>query len=192
MAVDGADAYRRLPAYRAEADRCAEAFVAAGFASPLPYLQGDHERDWSRTEIQGAQFTHAVSLASQWRFCGVLPAITVGHSLGEVAAAYVAEKVSLADAVASGSRARPVVDRLTGRYAMAVLGFSVDEAQALIAETPGWLEVSAVNGPSATVVSGDRDAVIAVAEFAQERGVFAQRLVVDYPGHTSALRPLRC
>ena len=41
----GADAYRRLPAYRAEADRCAEAFVAAGLSSPLPYLQGDEDQN---------------------------------------------------------------------------------------------------------------------------------------------------
>ena len=59
----GADAYRQLPAYRAEADRCAEAFVAAGLSSPLPYLQGDEDQKWSRTQIQGAQFVHAVSLA---------------------------------------------------------------------------------------------------------------------------------
>ena len=187
----GADAYRRLAAYRAEADRCAAAFVAAGFASPLPYLQGDHERDWSRTEIQGAQFTHAVSLASQWKFCGVLPAMTVGHSLGEVAAAYMAEKISLADAVALVGARAAVVDRLTGDYAMVVLGLGVEDARVLIAETPGWLEISAVNGPSATVVSGDGDAVVAVAELVRARGVFARQLVVDYPGHTSALRPLR-
>jgi mycobactin polyketide synthetase MbtD len=186
----GAEAYRRLAAYRAEADRCAAAFVAAGFPSPLPYLQGDQERDWSRTEIQGAQFIHAVSVASQWKFCGVLPAITVGHSLGEVAAAYVAEKISLADAVALVGARATVVDRLTGHYAMVVLGLSLDEAQVLVAETPGWLEVSAVNGPSATVVSGDHDAVLAITEQAQARGVFAQQLIVDYPGHTSALRPL--
>ena len=159
----GADAYRRLPAYRAEADRCAEAFVAAGLPSPLPYLQGDQERSWSRTEIQGAQFIHAVSLAAQWRFCGVLPAITIGHSLGEVAAAYVAEKISLSDAVALVGARAAVVDRLTGHYAMAVLGVGLDEAEALIGETPGWLEISAVNGPSSTVVSGDHDAVVAVA-----------------------------
>ncbi len=90
----GAEAYRRLPAYRAEADRCAEAFVAAGLPSPLPYLLGDEDQQWSRTQIQGAQFVHAVSLASQWRSSGVLPGITIGHSLGEIAAAYVAEKVS--------------------------------------------------------------------------------------------------
>ena len=186
----GSDAYRRLAAYRAEADRCAEAFGAAGYPSPLPYLHGDGERDWSRPEIQGAQFIHAVSLAAQWKFSGVLPAITVGHSLGEIAAAYVGEKISLPDAVALVGARASVVDRLTGHYAMVVLGLSVDEAQALIAQTPGWLEVSAVNGPSATVVSGDHEAVVAVAERAQARGVFAQQLTVDYPGHTSALRPL--
>ena len=186
----GSEAYRRLAPYRAEADRCAAAFVAAGYPSPLPYLQGDTEHDWSRAEIQGAQFTHAVSLAAQWRFSGVLPAVTVGHSLGEIAAAYVAEKISLADAAQLVGARATVVGRLTGSYAMVALGLSVDEAQAVIAETPGWLEVSAVNGPSATVVSGDHDAVVAVTETAQSRGVFAQQLIVDYPGHTSALRPL--
>ncbi|UMB71349.1 mycobactin polyketide synthase MbtD [Mycobacterium paraterrae] len=186
----GSAAYRLLTAYRAEADRCAEAFVAAGYPSPLPYLHSDGDRAWARAEVQGAQFTHAVGLAAQWKSSGVLPAITIGHSLGEIAAAYVAEKISLADAAALvGARAN-VVGRLTGHYAMVVLGVGIDEAQTLIAETPGWLEVSAVNGPSATVVSGDHDAVVAVREAAQARGVFAQQLTVDYPGHTSALRPL--
>ena len=61
----------------------------------------------------------------------------------------------------------------------------------MIDETPGWLEVSAVNGPSSTVVSGDYDAVVAASRLAQQRGTFAHQLSVDYPGHTSALRPLR-
>ena len=187
----GADAYQRLPAYRAEADRCAQAFAEAGLPSPLPYLTGEREQNWSRTEIQGAQFVHAVSLAGQWRYHGVLPDITIGHSLGEVAAAYVAGTIELSDAVALVGARATVVDRLTGRYAMAVLGAGVDEAESVIGETSGWLEVSAVNGPSSTVVSGDHDAVLAATRLAQQRGMFAQQLSVDYPGHTSALRPLR-
>ncbi|OBB94268.1 mycobactin polyketide synthase MbtD [Mycobacterium sp. 852002-40037_SCH5390672] len=187
----GAGAYQRLPAYREAADRCAQAFASAGFPSPLPYLVGDEERNWSRTEIQGAQFTHAVSLAEAWRSCGVLPDITIGHSLGEVAAAYVAQTVSLPDAVALVVARATVVDHLTGRYAMAVLGTGLDVAASLLAEMPGWLEVSAVNGPSSTVVAGDHDAVAAAVELAQRRGIFSQQLSVDYPGHTSALRPLR-
>ena len=187
----GAEAYQRLPAYRAEADRCAHAFVDAGLPSPLPYLTGEREQNWSRTQIQGAQFIHAVSLAGQWRFHGMLPDITIGHSLGEVAAAYVAGTIGLSDAVALVGARAAVVDRLTGRYAMAVLGVGVDEAESMIGEASGWLEVSTVNGPSSTVVSGDHDAVVAATRLAQQRGTFAHRLSVDYPGHTSALRPLR-
>ena len=67
--------------------------------------------------------------------------------------------IALSDAVALVGARAAVVDRLTGRYAMAVLGVGVDEAESVIAEAPGWLEVSAVNGPSSTVVSGDHDAV---------------------------------
>ena len=37
----GADAYDRLPRYRAEADRCAAAFETAGAVSPLTYLLAD-------------------------------------------------------------------------------------------------------------------------------------------------------
>ncbi|OBK71432.1 mycobactin polyketide synthase MbtD [Mycobacterium sp. 1165178.9] len=187
----GTDAYGRLPAYREAADRCAQAFASAGFSSPLPYLVSDEERNWSRTEVQAAQFTHAVSLSEAWRSCGVFPDVTIGHSLGEVAAAYVAEALSLPDAVALVVARATVVDRLTGRYAMAVLGTGLDITESLLAETPGWLEVSAVNGPSSTVVAGDHEAVAAAVRLAQQRGIFSQQLSVDYPGHTSALRALR-
>lgn len=186
----GAEAYQHIAAYRAEADRCAAAFTAAGMPSPLPYLVGD-DQDFSQLHIQGAQFTHAVGLAEVWRSCGVLPAITVGHSLGEVAAAYAAGTITLADAVAVIAARATVVGRLPGRYGMAVLGVGVDDAERFAAETPGWLEVSVVNAPSSTVLSGERDAVAAVVRLAEQRGVFVREIAVDFPAHTSALEPLR-
>lgn len=187
----GAEAYHRLPAYRTEADRCAETFAAAGLPSPLTYLLSDTARDWSQIDIQGAQFTHAASLAQLWRSCGVVPDITLGHSLGEVAAAYVAGAVALPDAVAVVAARAAVVDRLPGRYGMAVLGVGADHTERLIAETPGWLEISAVNSPSSSVVSGDRDAVAGIVRLAQKDSIFVRELDVEYPGHTSKLESLR-
>lgn len=187
----GADAYRRLAAYRSEADRCSEAFTAAGLPSPLVYLVTGPERAWSQLDVQAAQFTHAVSLAQVWRSCGVLPDITLGHSLGEVAAAYVAGSVGPADAVAVIAARAAVVERLAGPYGMAVLGAGVDEAERLITETTGWLEVSVVNSPSSTVVSGDRDAVARIVTLAERRGLFVREIDVAFPAHTSALEPLR-
>lgn len=187
----GADAYRALPAYRAEVTRCAAAFTAAGHLAPLPYLLGDSGRSWPQIQIQGAQFAHAVGLARVWRDCGILPDLTVGHSLGEVAAAYLAHAVPLRDAIAVLAARAGVVDRLPGRYAMAVLGRDAAGAAALIAEIPGALEIAVVNGPSSTAVSGERTAVRALARHAADRGIFVREIAVDFPAHTSALAPLR-
>lgn len=190
----GADAYQQIAVYRAEVDRCVAAFAAAALPSPLPYLltcpTSDGE-DWPQIITQGAQFTHAVGLARVWQSCGILPDLSVGHSLGEIAAAFVAGAVSLPDAVAAVAARATVVDKLPGRYGMAVLGTGIEETKRLIVETQGWLELSAVNAGSLSVVSGDREAVDAIVARAEGQGTFARAIAVDYPGHTSALEPLR-
>lgn len=188
----GADAYRDLPDYRAAADACGAAFLAAGAPSPLRYLTTGVAADtFTETEIEGAQFVHAVALAAVWRAHGVLPDLTVGHSLGEIGAAYLAGTVSLADAVAVVIARAGVVERLPGRYAVAVLGLDADAAHEVIAQTPGWLELSVVNAPSSVAVSGDRDAVRAAVDMVRGRGRFAREITVGFPVHTSILEPLR-
>ena len=187
----GADTYRQLPVYRAEVDRCADAFVAAGAESPLPYLIDNLEPGTSsQIQIQAAQFTHAAGLAQVWRSCGIEPGITVGHSLGEVAAAYTADAITLADGVAVVIARAKAVEGLPGRYGMAVLGTSADEAEKLIAKTSGWLELSVVNADTSVVVSGDRDAIATVVTAAEEQGMFAREIAVNFPAHTSALDAL--
>lgn len=188
----GVEAYHQSPVYRAEVDRCAAAFVAAGQPSPLPYLLADADGGaWHQVQIQAAQFTHAAGLAQVWRSCGIEPAITVGHSLGEIAAAHIAGAMTRADAAAAVIARAEVVDTLSGDYRMAVLGTSVDDARHLIATVDGWLEISAVNSSSSVVVSGHTAAVETLVAAATQRGLFVRTLDVDYPGHTSALEPLR-
>ncbi|KUI23041.1 polyketide synthase [Mycobacterium sp. IS-1496] len=186
----GARAYRELPQYRAAADACAQAFTAAGAESPMRYLTTS-EGDFSETEIEGAQFTHAVALAHVWRSHGVLPDLAVGHSLGEIGAAYIAGAITLADAVAVVIARAGVVDRLPGDHAVAVLGVDPDAAQQVIAATPGWLELSVVNATTSVAVSGDRQAVSAAVARVREQGRFAREITVGFPVHTSILEPLR-
>ncbi|BBX24956.1 mycobactin polyketide synthase MbtD [Mycolicibacterium alvei] len=188
----GVQAYERLPAYRAEVDRCAAEFQAADAPSPLDYLlaeldSGTVTNDFSQVQIQGAQFVHGVALARVWRSCGVLPDITVGHSLGEIGAAYVAGSITLPEAVAVVIGRATVLDRLTGPYRVAVLGITPDEASTVIAGTPGWLELSVVNSRSSVAVSGDTDAVAAAVATVAERGAFAKEIEMWFPAHTTAL-----
>ncbi len=188
----GTVAYQALPSYRTATDSCAAAFEAAGIESPLRYLTaGDDLQTFSEIEIQGAQFVHAVALAEVWRSCGALPDLTIGQSLGEVAAAVIAGSITLSDAVAVVAARASVVDRLPGRYAMATLGISAQAAGALIAATDGWVELSVVYSASTVAVSGDRDAVLAIVDVVRSNGQFAREITAGFPGHTSLLEQFR-
>lgn len=180
-----------IEAYRSAAQHCDEAFRRAGHTSPLGYLSAAGEPGADPVLVQAAQFTHATALAATWRGWGVLPDITVGHSLGELAAAYTAGVIDLDAAVAVVATRAVLTDSPPGRFGMAMLSLGVDAAADLIADVAGWLELSVVNGPESVVVSGELDAVRDAVRRVGERGVFARELAVGYPAHTSALAPLR-
>lgn len=179
-----------VEAYRAEAHRCDQAFRRAGHQSPVAYLRGTAAAA-DAVQVQAAQFTHAAALAATWRSFGVLPDITVGHSLGELAAAYTAGVIDLDAAAAVVAARAQLTDHPPGRFGMAMLAVGAAAAAELVAAAPGWLELSVVNGPESVVVSGELDAVRAVARRVAERGLFARELAVSYPAHTSALAGLR-
>ena len=187
----GTDAYRQLPVYRAAADRCAEAFVAAGIDSPLAFLVDPADRDWTQINSQSAQFTHAVGLTSVWQALGIEPDVTLGHSLGEIAAAYVAGAMTLAEAVAVVIARAGALDGLVGDFGAASLGLSIDEAQQAVSNAAGWMELSVVNSPASVVVSGERTAVADLVANLQSHGRFARVIAMSFPAHTSALDPLR-
>ncbi|RZI00194.1 acyltransferase domain-containing protein, partial [Staphylococcus aureus] len=106
------------------------------------------------------------------------------HSLGEVAAAYLAGSIPLSDAVAVVAARANVVGRLPGRYAVAALGIGEPDASALIAATGGWLELSVVNASSTVAVSGERQAVAAIVDTVRSSGHFARGITVGFPVHT--------
>lgn len=82
--------YESIPAFRTEADRCAEAFQTQFGESPLKYLLDDKfPAEDSSGVVQPALFTQMAGLAAMWRSFGIAPNVTIGHSQGEIAAAYV-------------------------------------------------------------------------------------------------------
>lgn len=187
----GTDAYRQLPVYRAAVDRCTDAFVAAGIDSPLDFLVDPVDREWTQIHSQSAQFTHAVGLTSVWQALGIEPDVTLGHSLGEIAAAHVAGAMTLAEAVAVVIARAGALDSLAGDFGAASLGVSVDEARQAVSDAAGWMELSVVNSSASVVVSGDRTAIADLVSDMQSRGRFARVIAMSFPAHTSALDPLR-
>jgi len=109
--------------------------------------------------IQPALWAVMVSLAAVWQAAGVVPDAVVGHSQGEIAAACVAGILSLEDAakvVALRSRA---LTELAGSGGMISVVRPAAEVTELLAPWASQLSVAAVNGPLATVVAGELEAL---------------------------------
>jgi polyketide synthase 12 len=153
--------------------------------------------DWSLTEVlrhdtaalsrvdvvQPALWAVTVGLAAVWAHYGVKPAAVAGHSLGEIAAAYVAGALSLDDAAMIVSVRGRELRRLAGAGAMASIAATAEEVERLLAGA-GDVTIAAINGPRSTAVSGDPEQVAAVVAAARRQGLRARPIDIDYASHS--------
>lgn len=88
----------------------------------------------------------------------VIPAVVLGHSSGEIAAAFAAGLVSLKAAIAiayfRGIAARDILKDTSVQGAMLAIGASTGETQKLLDVAKGYAIVAAVNSPDSVTVSG--------------------------------------
>ncbi|MFC9324588.1 SDR family NAD(P)-dependent oxidoreductase [Kitasatospora sp. NPDC057015] len=143
--------------------------------------------------VQPALFAVMVSLAALWESAGVRPDAVIGHSQGEIAAAHVAGALSLEDAAAVVALRAKAIAGLArpGSGAMAAVPLPEAEVRARLAAWEGRIGVAAVNGPSATVVSGERAALDELLAGYREEDVRVRLVPVDYASHSPQVEPLR-
>nr|AXL05660.1 polyketide synthase [uncultured bacterium] len=123
-------------------------------------------------------------LMTSW---GVRPDVVIGHSVGEITAAYAANAVSLRDAARIVAARGRLMQALPPGGAMVAVAASEDEVAGLLGDD---VELAAVNGPAAVVLSGDHDAVLAAADRLRERGHKTKRLAVSHAFHSARMAPM--
>ena len=141
--------------------------------------------------VQPALWAVMVSLAAVWEAAGVVPDAVVGHSQGEIAAATVAEVLSLEDAAKVVALRSKALGTLAGRGGMVSVAEPAARVRDRLAGWDGRLAVAVVNGPAATVVSGDLDALAELAAQCAAQGVRTKPLPVDYASHSAQVEPLK-
>jgi len=145
----------------------------------------------SAAVVQPALWAVMVSLAAVWEAAGVTPDAVVGHSQGEIAAACVAGILSVEDAarvVALRSRA---LGALAGQGGMLSVAEPAEVVRGRLAAWGGRLSVAVVNGPAATVVSGEVAALAELAGECEAAGVRAKAVPVDYASHCAQVEVVR-
>ncbi|CAF4205444.1 unnamed protein product [Rotaria sp. Silwood2] len=97
-----------------------------------------------------------IALTALWISWGIRPKIIIGHSIGEVAAAYVSGRLTLKEAVKviyHRSRLQNYNTNKGGR--MLALFLSEDEANKILIGHEDKVQIAAINSPKSVTLSGD-------------------------------------
>ncbi len=122
---------------------------------------------------------------------GIKPDAVIGHSIGEIAAAYVAGALSLPEAIDVVYHRSRLQERTRLQGGMAAVGLPMEAAESYLSRFNGKLEVAAINGPELVTVAGPRPLIEQfVAEIGRDEQHFlCQLLRVDYGFHSSQMDP---
>ena len=141
--------------------------------------------------VQPVLWAVMVSLAAVWQAAGVTPDAVVGHSQGEIAAATVAGILTLDDAATVVTARSRALSSLGTPGGMVSVVMPEDRVRDLMAPWAGRLAVAAVNGPAATVVSGDPEALTAFEAELATRHVMRWRVPeTDFVAHSAGVEAL--
>jgi acyl transferase domain-containing protein len=161
--------------------------------------QQDNPPQWSLEEevlkpadtsrMAEAEVAQPVSTALQLALCNllsrwnVLPVATIGHSSGEIAAAYAAGSLTMRDAILLAYYRGAASGAQTRAGAMAAVGLGYDEVAKWL--RPGVV-IACENSPSSVTLSGDADALRSVLSTLQELHpqVFQRVLKVNKAYHS--------
>ncbi|KAK4199547.1 putative dual specificity polyketide synthase [Triangularia verruculosa] len=137
-----------------------------------------------------------IVLVDMLKEAGISFSAVVGHSSGEIGAAYAAGYLSDVDAMRvayyRGQYARLAGNEATGQKgAMLAVGTSLEDAQELcnLRAFRGRLAIAAHNSSASVTLSGDADAVIQAKKVFDEEKKFARLLKVDTAYHSHHMLP---
>ncbi|MCV7124402.1 acyltransferase domain-containing protein, partial [Mycobacterium lacus] len=141
--------------------------------------------------IQPVLFTIMVSLAELLRSHGITPDAVIGHSQGEIAAAYIAGALPLDQAAKIIALRSQALSTLPGHGAMASVRLTPEQLHPHLQPWNTTLTIAAINGPTHTIISGDTTAMKQFSTHCQQHGIHIRAIAVDYASHSPQVTHLR-
>lgn len=144
------------------------------------------------TVAQPLLFALQVAVTTLLRESGVEPALTMGHSVGEIAAAWACGALSLEQAIEVICVRSQAQGLTRGRGRMAVVGMSAIAVQQVLDDWDHGLdiEIAGINSPGNVTLSGSLESLNFFQSQVEHRGVFYRLLDLDYAFHSHYMDPI--
>ena len=186
MGVAALEHNARFRAALAEVDRTLQPML--GWSVQDRLAAADDAATHDTGVAQPLLFATQVATVGALREIGVFADFFMGHSVGEVAAAWAAGSLSLEQACRVIAARSQLQSRTAGNGRMGVLGMPLARAKQILAGS--GLELAAFNASNAITVAGSPQALATLAERAvRERFAFSE-LDLDHAFHSAAMDPI--
>jgi acyl transferase domain-containing protein/acyl carrier protein len=189
----GAALYRDEPVFAATIDAAAQWLQQAlGFDLRDALFADAHDPPAARLRLretavsQPAVFAINVAMLNLLRDWGLVPDVVLGHSLGEYAAMVAAGVLSFEDALDIVAERGRLMQALPGGAMAAALAPAEQVRQHLASGA----EISAINGPRDSVLSGPTAAVAASVEILDRAGIATRMLETSHAFHSAMIEPM--
>jgi acyl transferase domain-containing protein/NADPH:quinone reductase-like Zn-dependent oxidoreductase len=189
----GQELFQSERVYRETAEEIdAEFYKVAGFSILSEMLQSEAASRLTETQYaQPANFLLQVGLAKVLESIGIRPGAIVGHSVGEVSAAYVAGVLNLKDAVSVSYHRSRLQKTAAGTGSMLAVGLSEIALQSLVEDRKDSISIAAINSPSNITLAGDTAVLAELADLLTADNIFNRPLQVEVPYHSPMMEELR-
>lgn len=189
----GRELYDTQPVFRQTLDRCdriLRPYLKQPLLSVLYPKPGVNSPLNETAYTQPALFALEYALFQLWKSWGIEPAIVMGHSVGEYAAACVAGVFSLEDGLKLIVERARLMQALPQEGEMVAVLASESRVQEVIQPYEQELSIAAINGPQSVVISGKREAVQAALTSLKAQGVKTKKLTVSHAFHSPLMEPM--
>ncbi|EFA82769.1 hypothetical protein PPL_04464 [Heterostelium album PN500] len=184
----GLELYEKEPIFRDAVDECdkiLEGFFNYSVLSRLRTFKGANESDIHKpVNAQPSIFLIQIGLVALYKHWGIDPSIVVGHSFGEVTAAYCAKYISLYTAAKIVYYRATLQNETIGSGRMLSIGISANEYLSNYSEKYP-LEIACYNSPDSIVVTGDELTLQSLMNHLKDKNVIAIMLTTPCSFHSS-------
>ena len=191
----GRQLFAEHPIFRAAIERCDGALGTFARSSLVEFFGGAQESSFGTPisapeEAQVPNVAMQIALTEMWRSFGVEPHGVIGHSAGELAAAWAAGALTLEDAMRITYQRGIWFQRVAHLGSMLAVGLGSEAAEPLLAGRGDGLAIGAILAPDSVIIAGSLDALDALAAELTAADVFHRRLYVDAPYHHAYVDPV--